>query len=76
MRWKLEGYNTETQRVQHRQYTRSKRLAERWQHIPKIQFSDSGHGIVFTVEEVPFRHRQESTLLTHLNHVPLHTAEG
>ena len=52
MIWSLEAYNTETRTVLYRKYTSSKRLAEKFKLIPKIQFSDSGHGIVFS----SFRH--------------------
>ena len=47
--WELIGFNTDQRYsdVRWREYTRSKRKAERFAQIPKIQFSDSGHGIVF-----------------------------
>jgi hypothetical protein len=37
--------------VRWREYTTSKKKAEAFRKIPKIQFSDSGHGIVFMSHE-------------------------
>jgi hypothetical protein len=54
MVWELIGYNTDRRYpsdVRYREYTRSKRRAERFAEVPKIQFTDSGHGIVFCVRE-------------------------
>jgi len=47
--WELIGFNTDQRYddVRWREYTTSKRKAERFAKIPKLQFSDSGHGIVF-----------------------------
>ncbi len=50
----LEAYNTDSRYpndVRYREYTTSKIKAERFNRIPKIQFSDSGHGIVFHSHE-------------------------
>lgn len=49
MTWVLEGFNTDARygEVRHREYTTSDRKAEMFNQIPKIQFTDSGHGIVF-----------------------------
>lgn len=52
--WELVAYNTDSRYpddVRWREYTRNKKLAEMFRKIPKIQFSDSGHGIVFCVRE-------------------------
>lgn len=52
--WVLEGRDTGAHHyagydgVRHREYTTSKRKAELFERIPRIQFTDSGHGIVFT----------------------------
>lgn len=46
----LEGFNTDSRYpddVRHRQYTTSKIKADAFERIPKIQFTDSGHGVVF-----------------------------
>jgi hypothetical protein len=45
--WCLEAYDTEMREARSREYTTSKRMAERWEQIPRVQFTDSGHGIVF-----------------------------
>lgn len=53
--WLLEGFNTDrrySDDVRYRAYTSSKRKAEAFGQIPKIQFTDSGHGIVFSATEV------------------------
>lgn len=49
--WLLEGFNTDrrySDDVRHREYTTSQTKAELFDRIPKIQFTDSGHGIVFS----------------------------
>ncbi len=50
----LEGYNTDSRYpddVRYREYTTSKKRAELFNKIHKIQFSDSGHGICFSATE-------------------------
>ena len=50
----LEAYNTDSrysQDIRYREYTASKKRAELFNKIPKIQFSDSGHGICFSAIE-------------------------
>lgn len=52
--YELTGHNTDSRYAQdlcYREYTTSKARAEAFGKIPKIQFSDSGHGIVFRVKE-------------------------
>lgn len=51
--WKLEGYNTDSRHndVRYRAYTTSQKKAELFKKIPKIRFTDSGHGIVFSAFE-------------------------
>jgi len=48
--WVLEARSTDQRSddVRWREYTTSKRRADDFAKIPKIQFSDSGHGVVFT----------------------------
>jgi hypothetical protein len=48
--WVLEGFGTDSRHpddIRHREYTSSRRTAELFEQIPRIQFTDSGHGIVF-----------------------------
>lgn len=45
--WMLEAYDTEMREARCREYTTSERKAKKWEEIPRIQFTDSGHGIVF-----------------------------
>lgn len=51
--WELIGYNTDSRYddVRHREYTQSEKRADAFAQIPKIQFTDSGHGIVFAARE-------------------------
>ena len=54
MVYELVAYNTDSRYpgdIRYRKYTSSKKEAELFNKIPKIQFSDSGHGIVFSVRE-------------------------
>lgn len=59
--WLLEAYGTDSRYpddVRHRSYTTSRRKAEAFGRLPKIQFTDSGHGIVFHAEELaPYTRR-------------------
>lgn len=43
----LYGYDTESRSNRVREYTTSEKEARRWGHIKRVQFGDSGHGIVF-----------------------------
>lgn len=45
--WCLYGYDTASREDRVREYTSSKTLAQMWDKIERIQFTDSGHGIVF-----------------------------
>lgn len=52
--WELIGFNTDSRYrddVLHREYTTSRKKADLFEQIPKIQFTDSGHGIVFHAVE-------------------------
>ena len=54
MVYELIAYNTDSRYpddIRYRRYTSSKRLANNFAKIPKIQFTDSGHGIVFLARE-------------------------
>lgn len=52
MVYELLGISTENYNdVRWREYTTSKKKAARFSQIPRIQFSDSGHGIEFFVTE-------------------------
>ncbi len=59
--WLLEGYGTDSRYrddVRYRAYTTSRKRAEAFNRIPRIQFTDSGHGIVFLATELPPRTRR------------------
>jgi hypothetical protein len=52
--YELIAYNTDSryrEDVRYREYTTSKKRADLFNKIQKIQFSDSGHGIVFLGKE-------------------------
>lgn len=54
MTYELVAYNTDSRYpddVRYREYTSSKKRADLFNKIPRIPFSDSGHGIVFSVRE-------------------------
>lgn len=56
----LEARNTQNwQDVRYRAYTTSAKRAAAFERIPKINFTDSGHGIVFTQHEHPRGKRRE-----------------
>lgn len=62
MLWELTAWNTEDPRdVRFRKYTTSKKKADAFQKIPKIQFSDSGHGIIFWACEHEGKRKPEIT---------------
>lgn len=49
MRWELIAYSTDMrfEDIRYRDYTTSEKKAKLFEQIPKIQFTDSGHGIIF-----------------------------
>lgn len=50
--WCLEMRSTERWTdVRYRDYTNSKKVAEAFKAVPKVRFSDSGHGVVPVVSE-------------------------
>jgi hypothetical protein len=67
MVYRLYGYDTESRSDRVREYTSSEREAARWGYIKRVQFSDSGHGIVFGAERhhgkrLPVRPRTEHVI--------------
>lgn len=68
MLYELEAYSTANYLdVRYRAYTTSKKKAEAFEKIPKIQFTDSGHGIIFTALEVKRRREEVRTLSEYVN---------
>lgn len=52
--YELIGFSTEEhgeRSIRHRRYTTSRTLALAWARLPRVQFTDSGHGIEFWVHE-------------------------
>lgn len=74
--WVLEGYDTGAHNyrgydgVRHREYTSSRRTAELFEQVPRIDFTDSGHGIVFSATE----HRGRRKPVRRYEHVREHMA--
>lgn len=65
----LEVYDTEQRDVRCRRYTRSAKKAAAWERIPRIDFTDSGHGLVFTNRRTPTGpNKQRPTLSPHAYH--------
>jgi hypothetical protein len=57
----LEAYNTDSRYpndIRYREYTTSKTKADLFNKIPKIQFTDSGHGICFYAREHKGHHKE------------------
>jgi len=68
MVYELIGYNTDSRYrddIRHREYTTSAKKAELFRQIPKIQSTDSGHGIVFSAHE----HRGPRQPVRRMNYV-------
>ncbi len=65
MVWELIGFNTDQRYddVRYRSYTSSRKKAELFKQIPKIQFTDSGHGIVFSAREHKGKRKPIVTIL-------------
>lgn len=56
--------------VRYRSYTKSAKIAERFKRVPRINFTDSGHGIIPVVKE---HHGPKLPLIRHLtDHVAHH----
>ena len=65
MIWELEAYNIDSRYgsdVRYREYTSSRKRAEAFNKIPKIQFTDSGHGIFFYAR--PHKGRRKPRIIT------------
>ncbi len=72
--WELTGYSTESYgdvAIRHREYTTSKRTATLFAQVPRIDFTDSGHGIVFVAE--PHQGKRKPVRL--MEHVATHMAQ-
>ena len=66
MTYELIAYNTDCRYptdIRYRKYTTSKRIASDFEKIHKIQFTDSGHGIVFVSREYHGRKSPENHVL-------------
>jgi hypothetical protein len=73
--WILEAFNTDSRYpddVRYRDYTTSARKAEAFERIPKIQFSDSGRGIVFRAVELAPKTRRLPKILGLREHIEEH----
>lgn len=71
--WELVGFSTEEHgdnAVRHREYTTSERTATLFSLIPRIDFTDSGHGIVFDARP----HRGGKKTIRRMEHVRKHMA--
>lgn len=67
MIWELIAYNTDSRYPddkRYRDYTPSKKKAEAFNKIPKIQFSDSEHGIVFSARPHKGTRKPRITILS------------
>lgn len=76
MIWELVGYNTDSRYasdVRYRSYTNSAKHAEAFGRIPKIQFTDSGHGVVFHAR--PHKGKRKPIVLAVAAHVRAHLNE-
>jgi hypothetical protein len=76
--WELTGFNTDARHrddVRYRAYTSSRAVAERFERIPKIQFSDSGHGIVFSAREMKSGERRRELRRGVVDYVQRHLGE-
>lgn len=63
MIYELTAYNTDQRYgdVRYREYTSSERRAKSFSQIPKIQFTDSGHGIVFSAR--PYKGKRKPRIM-------------
>lgn len=67
--YELLGYNTDSRYphdVRFRMYTTRRESAESFAQIPMIQFSDSGHGIVFVMRPVSRRQSRIQQVAEHV----------
>ena len=71
MVYELIAYNTDcqySQDIRYREYTSSKKKADKFDAIPKIQFTDSGHGIVFHSREHKGHRKPRITIVSDYVH--------
>lgn len=60
--WELLAYSTALRTdIRYRAYTRSRAVAEKFTKIPRINFTDSGHGIVFYAYEMRLGEQRKLT---------------
>ena len=74
--WLLEAYGTDSRYgpdVRYRAYTTSQKRAEVFSSIPRIQFTDSGHGIVFHATALPPRAKRLPTISGLADYIREHT---
>lgn len=67
MVFELIAFNTDCRYqddVRYREYTSSRKKADKFKEIPKIQFTDSGHGIVFHTREHHGRRKPTVSVLS------------
>lgn len=74
--WLLEAYGTDSRYgadVRYRAYTTSAKKSAKFNAIPRIQFTDSGHGIEFMATELaprtkrlPLRHSLSEYVREHM----------
>ncbi len=77
--WLLVAFGTDSRYaddVRHRSYTTSRKKAEAFARIPRIQFTDSGHGIVFHAEELPPRAKRLPERRGLAEYIAEHTRPG
>lgn len=70
--WECTGTSTEEHgehAVRHRSYTTSKRTADLFARIPRIDFTDSGHGVVFHARVVGYNERPRRKPTRHMDYV-------
>lgn len=73
MVYELVGFNTDSRYrddVRWREYTTSEKKAEQFGQIRKVQFSDSGHGIVFQAIPLDRGQRRKPERRALMSHVP------
>jgi hypothetical protein len=73
MVYELIGFNTDSRYrddVRWREYTTSEKRADEFGQIRKVQFSDSGHGIVFSAVPLKPGQRRKPIRRALMSHVP------
>jgi hypothetical protein len=77
MVYELVGFNTDSRYqddVRWREYTTSEKRAREFEQIRKVQFSDSGHGIVFQAREMQRGEARKPIRRALTSHVPAELA--